>query len=457
MAERRPLRAVFWPPDMVIRQAASVFLFARLAGWRKSFRWIMKFGFRALPVAAGAVGMGCIGFPNHPVLEITSECNLRCIHCHASDDESRTGNNSGGGQGAAASGGAPGGGKAGVPDGELSTEEAKRLIDELAAVREFRMLVFTGGEPMVRPDLFELLRHSQRAGFFNVIATNATLIDEPTALELRKSGVCAAAVSIDSNRPEVHNRIRRDPRAFERAMAGIKALKKAGIMLQVNVTAMEYNIDHIEDIIALADSLEAGLMLVYQLVPVGRGGAISDAALDIGSNEILINKIVRAQRKTTTLIEPVAGPQYWPWLIEQSKGFKRPRWIISGLGKAAKSLFRGCSAGRGFVYIKPNGEVWPCPFVEMSAGNVRERPFAEIWKGSRPFGDLRDRVNRLKDDCGKCEHRRICGGCRGRALAMTGDLLAADPSCFLNRGHNIVSPVHSFVTSSVGPRSGPRR
>ncbi len=407
----KTFKAIFWPPSLILDQTASVFIFARLVGWKKMFSWLFRFGFRSLPVAAGAVGMGCIGFPNHPVLEVTSACNLRCIHCHASEDEGKK----------PAAPAAP----------DLTNAEIKRVMDELARVREFRMLVFTGGEPLMRPDLLDLLRYSRQAGFFNVIATNATLIDEAKAVELRKAGVRAAAVSIDSSRPDIHNRIRRDPRAFSRAMEGVRALRKAGIMLQVNVTAMEYNIDHLAEIIECAEAMGAGIMLVYQLVPVGRGGAISDAALDGERNEALIREIARVQKDVVTIIEPVAGPQYWPWLIEQTHGLRK-RLLM----RAAGRLFHGCTAGRGFVYIKADGEVWPCPFIEVSAGNVRERPFLEIWEDGDVFRDLRARETKLKGACGRCEYRSICGGCRGRAEALTGDHLAPDPSCFLKQGRS---------------------
>jgi radical SAM protein with 4Fe4S-binding SPASM domain len=165
---------------------------------------------------------------------------------------------------------------------------------------------------------------------------------------------------------------------------------------------------------------------MYQLVPVGRGRIIENAALDLNANQQLIRFMAQAQRQTNAIMEPVAGPQYWPFLLKQNG-------IRSGpLLRLAETVFHGCSAGRGFVYIKPNGEVWPCPFIEISCGNIRQSSFSKIWREAPLFIDLRNRENRLQGQCGKCEYRRLCGGCRGRAWAVTGNHLAEDPSCFIH-------------------------
>ena len=395
-----PLRSIFWPPTSIVKQLASVLYFKNLVGWNKFPNWLLKHSFKSLPVAAGSIGMGCIGFPAHPAWEVTAACNLRCIHCHVASSK--------------------------PAKDELTTDEAKRFIDDLAGVDEFRMLVYTGGEPLMRPDLLELLHHSKRAGLANVIATNGTLVTEEVAFKLREAGVVGAAVSLDSSQREIHNYIRRNDNAFDLAMRGIRAVKKAGILLQINVTAMEYNFSSLDELIELADSEGSGIMLMYQLVPVGRGSAIEEATLNVNENERLLKSLAHKQKNVSTIIEPVAGPQYWPYLMEQ-RGKSNGIWL-----KLAKQLFHGCAAGRGFVYIKANGDVWPCPFVEINAGNVRETSFQKIWRQSEVFVNLRNRENTLKGKCGECKYRTMCGGCRGRALAYHGDYLAEDPSCFLH-------------------------
>jgi radical SAM protein with 4Fe4S-binding SPASM domain len=396
-----PLKRIFRPPSLVVKQLGSVLYFKHLVKWDSFHSWFFRHSFGSLPVAAGSFGMGCIGFPAHPAWEVTGACNLRCIHCHATSGK--------------------------PAEDELTTKEAKCFIDDLARVDEFRMLVYTGGEPLVRPDIFDLFEHSKNAGFANVIATNGTLIDENMAFRLRKSGVVGAAVSLDSSESEIHNRIRANPKAFELAMKGIRAVKKAGILLQINVTAMEYNFDTLSELIDLADGVGSGIMLMYQLVPVGRGSNIEEAALDITENERLLRFLQKKQKHISTIIEPVAGPQYWPFLMEQNNK-------TDGVWMAmAEQCFHGCAAGRGFVYIKANGDVWPCPFVEATAGNLRDRSFESIWRESPVFADLRDRENTLKGRCGECKYRKICGGCRGRAMAYSGGYLDEDPSCFLHK------------------------
>lgn len=400
------LKRIFWPPSLIARQLGSVVYFKYLVGWKNFAKWFTRHSLSSLPVAAGSIGMGCIGFPAHPVWEVTGACNLRCIHCHAISGKSAA--------------------------DELTTAEAKRLIDVVASVRDFRMLVFTGGEPLIRADIFDLLEHSRRAGLQNVIATNGTLIDEKTAFRLKKTGVVGVAVSLDSPVSSIHNRIRANPDAFERAMRGIHAIKKAGILLQINVTAMEYNFDVLGDLIAMADREGSGIMLMYQLVPVGRGSSIENATLDTSENKRLLKSIREKQQTVSTIVEPVAGPQYWPYLIEEKgRTDKLSMWV-------AEKVFHGCSAGRGFVYIKANGDVWPCPFVDIKAGNVREHDFLHIWENSEIFRTLRNREVTLKGTCGSCNYRKICGGCRGRALAYTGDYLGEDPSCFIQNSEIFV-------------------
>jgi radical SAM protein with 4Fe4S-binding SPASM domain len=372
----RPHRQVrpFWSsPGLILRQAASALYVGALSRWRYLPAWVLKYGFQCLPGAAGSRGMGCIGFPSHPVWEMTAACNLHCIHCHAA------------------------GGKPAADD--LTTAEGKRLLDQLAGVSEFRMMAFTGGEPLVRADLFELLAYSQALGFTNTMATNATLIDDDVARRLRRCGVVIAAVSLDGFDAATHDFVRGQSGAFESALDGMRALR---------------------------EELGTGILLIYQLVPVGRGRGIGEAALDQGANERLIRFIARAQRTTRAIIEPVAAPQYWPFLLQRAGIQDGP------LLRLAETVFHGCSAGRGFVYVKPNGEVWPCPFVEVSCGNVRETPFSTIWAASPVFADLRARETRLHGQCGECQYRRLCGGCRGRAWATTGDYLAEDRTCFVH-------------------------
>ena len=189
---------------------------------------------------------------------------------------------------------------------------------------------------------------------------------------------------------------------------------------------MEYNMPHLPELIDFADSCGAGTMLMYQLVAVGRGEKIEKATLKKTANKYLSELIALKQKSAHTMIEPVAGPQYWPYILE--KNGIRDGFMLKLAGK----VFHGCAAGRGFVYVKANGDVWPCPFVEISAGNVKEMDFNKIYYESPVFRNLRKREENLKGICGDCSYKTVCGGCRGRALAYSGDYLAEDPRCFIH-------------------------
>lgn len=402
--KRKSVTPFFWPPSLLLRQTASAVYMGGLVGWKKMGQWFVQSGLKSVPVAAGAYGMGCIGFPAHPVWEVTSACNLSCIHCHASS-------------------GRP------APD-DLDTEEGMRLMREIASVKDFRMLVLTGGEPLVRKDLFELLTYGKSLGLNLVLATNGTLITEEVAHRLRQSGVVGVAVSIDAADREIHNFMRNSPKAFDLALSGISNARKAGLAIQINYTANKHNIDNLPETIQLAEDLKADIMLVYQLVAVGRGQDVKSSALEIDDNRRLSATIKKCQKNCQTIIEPVAGPQYWPFLVKKNGGSESD---ISF--RLAKRLFHGCTAGRGFVYVKANGDVWPCPFVEVSTGNVKQASFKDIWETSDVFLKLRDRKT-LKGECGQCKYHEMCGGCRGRAWAETGDYLAEDSLCFIREGQD---------------------
>jgi radical SAM protein with 4Fe4S-binding SPASM domain len=383
------------PPSLVARQTLAALYFGFLIRWRKLPHWLVKGG-KTLPTVAGAMGMGCIGFPIHPVWEVTAACNLRCRHCHAN------------------------GGKR--AEGELTTEEGKRLLEDLVSVDEFRMLVFTGGEPLVRPDIFELVEYASSLGLEVAIATNGTLITPEVAKRLKRIGVCDLAIGIDAADTQLHDFIRGVPGCFERTMRGIYATKEAGIALQLNITVMRYNYQQIPRLLDLADELDAEIVLLYQVIPMGR--AKDDLELSVEEYAALTKLVSQRQKNSRPIIEPICSPQYWAYLVRRNGR--------GALGmKLAQIAFKGCVAGSGLCYIKPDGEVWPCPFIPVSAGNVRLTPLSEIWDKSELFHTLRDRRN-LKGKCGECSYNNICGGCRGRAYAHSGDFLAEDPHCFLS-------------------------
>jgi len=392
-------RPFYWPPSLVANQTMSVLYFSFLTGWKKLPHWLIK-GRKTLPTAAGALGMGCIGFPIHPVWEITSSCNLHCAHCHAS---------------------------AGKPSaGELSTEEGKRLLEEMAGLDEFRMIVFSGGEPLVREDIWELLEYARWLRLSVTVATNGTLVTPAVAKNLKRYGVANLAIGLDGGTAKTHDQIRGVSGAFDRVMAGIQATREAGMDLQLNITLMQQNYDELGLMLDLADHLNSQIVLLYHLVPMGRG---ENLELSLEQYRSVPELIFQKQSLSHPVIEPTCAPQYWAYLLQRNggNGWKK---------KLAQRLFMGCVAGGGLCYVKPDGEVWPCPFIPVSGGNVRQTPLNEIWKNSEVFCVLRQKENHLKGRCGQCEHRPICGGCRGRAYAHYGDYLAEDPFCFLRELEN---------------------
>lgn len=387
----RTVRPFYNPPSLLVKQLRSALLIRRLTGWTKLPWWTTQAG-KIFQIAAGCQGVGCFGYPVHPVWEVTAKCNLTCEHCHARGGEADT-------------------------SAELTTEEGKsRVIDPLAQVADFKSLIFSGGEPLVREDLYELIAHAKRRGFYPIIATNATLITSTVARKLKDAGTLGIAASIDSLRPEVHDAFRRKAGALKDAMEGIANAAAEGMYIQINITASQINRKELPEIISYADELRAHVILLYQFIPSGRG--VESSQLELSAEEFR-QEILDAgalQKDLHPVIAPVGLPEYWALHNTLKNGGRR------------SNVLRGCICGNGMFYIKPNGDVWPCAFVPVIGGSLREKSPLEIWRDSDLFRRLRDRDN-LKGICRTCSQRDMCGGCRARALASTGDMFAEDPKC----------------------------
>ena len=399
MAQSEPVRRVkplYNPPSLVFNQALSLAYQGWLTRWSGFPGWLLK-GKKVLATAAGATAIGCTGYPFHVVWEVTTRCNLNCIHCYASSVEAAR--------------------------EELTTAEGKELLEQIATLEEFRMIVITGGEPLLREDIFELIEYAGRLGFRIVFSTNGTLLTPDIARDLARLGVANFSISLDGYTAACHESIRRKPGSFQSAIGGIKAAGQTGVCLQVNFTAMKQNLAELPGLIDLAESLKTDIIMVFQAIPPhGEREAIE---LDAEEQMRLIRIIAEKQRKARALIMPVCCPEYWPWLVEQ-------RRLNFGRDIQNKTL-SGCGAGWGFGYIRFDGDVWPCNFIPVVAGNVRQTAFQEIWKNSPLLQEFRGKPRRLKGICGECSYQRICGGCRGRAFAHTADAMAADPACMIKQ------------------------
>lgn len=392
----RAVRPFYLPPTLLLSQLAALMLIRRSTGWRVSGRWTSDLG-RLLRVASGARAFSCFGFSPHPVYEVTAACNLRCVHCHASAG-------------------------ARYP-GELDTVGAIKVIESLSTVRDFRTLVFTGGEPLVRPDIFVLTERARDLGFEVIYATNGVLVTDQVAARMERAGVVGAAISLDSLSPGRHDWFRGVPGAWRRAIEGMRNVLRHHMYLQVNITVSRLNLDEFDRVVEFVDRLGAHVILLYTFVAFGRGNeAAARLSLTPSEAAAVVKRAADLQSRAELVIAPIGVPWYYAYLVERS-----------GVPPAvARAFVYGCAAGRGMFYVKPNGDVWPCPFLPLRAGNAAERPAIEIWEGP-VFRALRDR-SRLEGACGACRYRDVCGGCRARAYIRYGRETAPDPLCPLANG-----------------------
>ncbi len=315
---------------------------------------------------------------------ITSRCNLRCGHCYLDA-----------GQGV---------------DGELSLEEDRELIDGLATAQT-RMLILTGGEPLLRPDIVEIASHAAEKGLLVVLGTNGMLLTRQRVRDLMAAGVFGVGISVDSTDPEKHDRFRGLPGAWEGAVRGIRTCVEAGLPVLFQMTVFPWNRKEVTDMLAFAQRESATGFNLYFLVCTGRGEQLSDITPD------------QYDEALATLIE--AQPRY-PEMMVRARCAPQISRVASQHGSALIGNV-GCLAGRQYCRITPNGDLTPCPYLPLVAGNVRDRPVAEVWRASPVLQRLRGEPPAGR--CGRCEYQQLCGGCRARASALTGDLFGEDPWC----------------------------
>lgn len=334
--------------------------------------------------------------------ELTSACNLKCVHCRAS---------------------APGE----APPGELSLAECRAAIDDIAAMEPAPILILTGGEPMVRPDFFDILEYCRSKGLRAVLATNGTTVTAERARRLFDLGIRAASVSLDGADAASHDSFRGQPGAFEGALAGIKLLQAAGIGVQINTTISRRNFREVERIYDFAVSLGAAAIHIFLLVPTGRAQNMKGDEISADDYERVLNWFYDKKRSDggRVNLKATCAPHYYRIMRERAaaEGLKVDRVTFG-----ADAATRGCLAGCGFAFISAAGIVQGCGYLPLAAGDVRKEPFSRIYRGSELFVKLRDLSN-LSGKCAACEYRAVCGGCRARALAEHGDCFAEEPMC----------------------------
>lgn len=331
--------------------------------------------------------------------ETTRNCNLNCVHCRAAAT-------------------------CGPYSGELDTQAAFTLLDQIAEVAK-PIIILTGGEPLLRDDIFEIAKYGNDKGMRMVMAPNGTLVTQDVAAKMAGAGIQRISVSLDGSTAESHDKFRGVQGAYEGALQGIHNAKSAGIEFQINTTITKTNLDQIPKILELAESLGAVAHHIFLLVPTGRGKYIVDQEIDAKEYENTLNWFYDQRDKTSLQLKATCAPHYYRILRQRArKDGKKVTFETHGLD----AVTRGCLAGTGFCFISHRGIVQPCGFLNLNCGDVTQKPFGEIWKNSKHFNILRD-YNALEDKCGCCEYRRVCGGCRARAYEATGNYMAEEPLC----------------------------
>ncbi len=370
---------------------------------------------------------GAAGYTAYSVSwNLTRRCNLECAHCYMS-----------------AHAGAD-------TRGELTTEECRRVIDEIARVNPDVFLILTGGEPLLRRDIFDVAGYACGKGFTTVLGTNGVLLREREARLMRERGVLGASISLDSTDRARHDAFRRLPGSWDAAVRATRVLADAGLDFSLHMSVTDWNVAEVPAMIDLARELGAKVLNFFFLVRTGRGRDLTD--IDAAAYERILTYLAKAQgvgggppsfvRRMLGLAGGEEGARGFedPWstpvgradgLLIRAKcapHFRRILWQLNPRSPLLKNYAHGsCPAGKYYCRITPEGDVTPCPYMPVAVGNVRTAAFDELWRTAPAFADLRD--PKLGGRCGACEFSRVCGGCRCRAYATHGDYLAEDPAC----------------------------
>ncbi|MEE9514511.1 MAG: radical SAM protein [Candidatus Brocadiales bacterium] len=363
--------------------------------------------------------------------ETTVACNLECIHCRRLDVAKE------------------------LTKDDLSTEEAYSFIDDLATLGS-PILVLSGGEPLYRPDIFEIARYARSKGLKVALATNGTLVDETLAKKIVDADVQRVSISFDGADTKTHDEFRKLPGSFDRAMEGFKHLKKLGMSMQINSTIAKHNVHQLKDLYNMAVSLGADALHIFMLVPVGCGVEIAeDQMLSAEKYEESLHMFYDLAREAKIQTKATCAPHYFRIVREKAQEHGMPNdpsmmpagghpggghpvghpggghpggGHPGGAPGAMAAVTRGCLAGTGVCFVSHKGEVFPCGYLPVTSGNVRTQSLAEIWRNSKVFAKLRN-VDLLGGKCGACEYKKICEGCRARAFYETGDYMAEEPYC----------------------------
>lgn len=343
------------------------------------------------------------------VWNFTNMCNLQCKHCYQRASKP-------------------------LPN-ELTLKEKLRALDELEDAG-VAAIAFSGGEPLIHPHFWVVAKEAAERNFYVSVATNGTLITRNVARKLRRVGVRYVEISLDSSNPLKHDSFRGVNGCWKRAIEGIKNCVSEGLFTGIATIITRQNYMEVEDMVKLAKSLNVPRIIFFNFIPVGRGTEISEYDLNPHEREVFLKKLYELMIKEGLEILSTA-PQYARVVLQESCGeYASPTHFYAGPATSGlrdlANFIGGCGAGRIYCALQPDGTVTPCVFIpQIILGNIRNRSFKEIWTTNPILRLFRDK-DLLKENCGKCNYRYICGGCRARALAYFNDILAPDPGCINN-------------------------
>jgi radical SAM protein with 4Fe4S-binding SPASM domain len=334
---------------------------------------------------------------------LTYRCNLACEHCYLDAGPAQVVS------------------PAFADRRELDTAGCLRIVDEIAAFAPECVTILTGGEPLLRRDIVEIVRHGAARGLWIVVGTNGVKITESLARLLQAEGVRGLALSLDALDPGRHDAFRRVRGAWQNTVEGARILTRVGLPFIVQTTVGAHNRGELQAIARFAhEELGATVWNLYFLVPSGRGAYVSDLAP--AEYDEVLGELAAIQRQWASkmLVNAKCAPHFVRTLLTADAPAPFPKSFGDGAG--------GCPAGTHYLGIRPNGDVTPCPYLPLFAGNLGTNGLREIWDGSELFTRIRQREH-LGGRCGPCELKSLCGGCRARAYGMTGDVMAEDPLC----------------------------
>lgn len=338
--------------------------------------------------------------------ETTRRCLLSCRHCRASAANRSY-------------------------DGELSTEEAFRLLDNIASFSK-PIIILTGGEPMIREDIYEISEYGTALGLRMVMAPCGNLMDEKSVGRMIESGIQRISLSIDGANAGSHDDFRRVDGAFETVVRAARLAREGGLEFQVNTTVTRLNYRELDSILRLAAELGAVSYHPFLLVPTGRGKGMDEHLLSPREYEDVLTWIYEKSLELPIQIKPTCAPHYYRILRQKEREAGRP---VTPETHGLNAMTKGCLGGQGFAFVSHRGRVQICGFLEEEAGDIRKTGmnFQTIWENSPLFLKMRN-PEEYEGKCGACGYSRVCGGCRARAFAATGNYMAAEPYCLYEPG-----------------------